>query len=181
MERIIRPAVDDDLESFAQIVNHYILTTSINFRDGAQSVEDWQATWVVLHEQYPWLVADRGGAIDGIAYATPWKLRSAYDWTVEVSVYVRDGFAGQGIGDALCRRLLELLDAQGYRAAIAVIALPNAAAVALHEALGFEHTGTMKQVGYKRGAWHDVGYWQRHHDPEGGPPRGIRPLDELEE
>ena len=130
-----------DLEQFAEIVNYYIETTTINFHDRPQSAEDWEATWEVLKESYPFVVAETDGVLGGIAYASPWKLRGAYDWTCEVTVYVRAGHERQGLGKALSKRMLEILEAQGYRAIVAVIALPNEASVALHEALGLPTHG----------------------------------------
>jgi len=159
----IRLATEADLEQFAEIVNHYIENTTINFHVRPLSEDDWEATWQVLHERYPFLVAMEGDLVKGIAWASPWKLRGAYDWTAEVSVYVRNGHEGQGIGRALCGRMLEIMDEQGYHAIVAVIALPNEASVALHQSLGFELGGTLKRLGYKNGQWRDVSYWQRLH------------------
>lgn len=176
---VIRLATESDLEQYAEIVNHYIESTAINFHDRVQSEEDWESTWRVLHERYPFIVADRDGLIVGIAYASPWKLRGAYDWTAEVTVYVREGHQRQGIGRALSARMLELLEAQGYRAIVAVIALPNDASVALHRSLGYEHAGTLKRLGYKLGEWRDVSYWQRLGAPDDSPPAAIRPVSEV--
>ena len=137
----IRLAEEADLEQFAEIVNHYIETTAINFHDRPQSEEDWETTWQVLHDRYPFVVAEKDGVLGGIAYASPWKLRGAYDWTCEVTIYVRAGHERQGLGRALSERMLEILDAQGYRAIVAVIALPNEASVALHEVARFRACG----------------------------------------
>ena len=181
MEHHIRLATEHDLEQYAEIVNHYIENTAINFHDRPQSEDDWEATWQVLNERYPFLVADAGaGLITGIAYASPWKLRGAYEWTAEVSVYVRVGHERQGIGRVLSQRMLEIMDAQGYRAIVAVIALPNDASVALHQSLGFELRGTLERLGYKRGEWRDVSYWERHSGPaDDAPPMPIRPVREV--
>jgi phosphinothricin acetyltransferase len=175
----IRLAQEADLEQFAEIVNHYIETTAINFHDRPQSEEDWEATWQVLHERYPFIAAEKDGVLGGIAYASPWKLRGAYEWTCEVTVYVRAGHERQGIGRALSARMLETLEAQGYRAVVAVIALPNEASVALHQSLGFEHAGTLKNLGYKLGAWRDVSFWQRSLGDASTAPEPIRLVSEV--
>jgi phosphinothricin acetyltransferase len=174
----IRLAEEADLEQFAEIVNHYIETTAINFHDRPQSDEEWEATWQVLHELFPFVVADKDGVLGGIAYASPWKLRGSYQWTCEVTVYVRAGHEHQGLGKALSQRMLEILHAQGYRAIVAVIALPNEASVALHKALGYEHAGTLKQLGYKKDAWRDVSFWQLVNDDDSAPDP-IKPISEV--
>jgi len=176
----IRLATEADLEQFAEIVNHYIENTTINFHVRPLSEDDWEATWQVLHERYPFLVATEGDLVKGIAWASPWKLRGAYDWTAEVSVYVRNGHEGQGIGRDLCSRMLEIMDTQGYHAIVAVIALPNEASVALHQSLGFELGGTLKRLGYKNGQWRDVSYWQRlHANADDSPPPALKLVSEV--
>jgi phosphinothricin acetyltransferase len=175
----IRLAEPTDLEQFAEIVNHYIETTAINFHDRPQSEEDWEATWEVLHEQYPFIVADKDGVLGGIAYASPWKLRGSYGWTCEVTVYTRAGHERQGIGKVLSQRMLDILEKQGYRAVVAVIALPNDPSVALHQSLGYEHMGTLKALGYKLDEWHDVSFWELQFGEPGTPPDDIKPVSEV--
>jgi phosphinothricin acetyltransferase len=175
----IRLAEPTDLEQFAEIVNHYIETTAINFHDRPQSEEDWEATWEVLHERYPFIVADKDGVVGGIAYASPWKMRGSYEWTCEVTVYVRAGHEHRGLGKALSLRVLDILEKQGYRSIVAVIALPNDARVALHRSLGYEHVGTLKNLGYKLGEWRDVTFWQRNNGDPSMPPDPIRPVSEV--
>jgi phosphinothricin acetyltransferase len=111
--------------------------------------------------EYPWLVAEDGASVVGYAYGHRFAPRAAYAWSVETSIYVGDGARGRGVGRALYDALLALLAAQGYRQAFAGIALPNPASVALHESVGFTPVGAYRDVGYKFGAWHDVGWWQR--------------------
>lgn len=175
----IRLAAAADIEQFAEIVNYYIENTAINFHEDIQSEEDWEATWEVLRERYPFVVADRAGVLGGIAYASPWKLRGAYRWTCEVTVYVRAGHERQGIGRALTSRMVELLEAQGYRAIVAVIAMPNDGSVALHESLGFKHAGTLQRLGFKGDQWRDVSFWQRLHGTADEAPDDIKPVSEV--
>jgi phosphinothricin acetyltransferase len=109
---------------------------------------------------HAWLVCERDGEVAGYAYGAPLKDRAAYRWTVEVSVYVGEGFARQGVGRELYQALFELMRRQGLRRIVAGITLPNDASVALHEGLGFELIGAFKRVGWKQGAWRDVSWWQ---------------------
>ncbi len=109
---------------------------------------------------HPWLVLDGLGAVAGFAYASPHRARPGYRWAAEVSVYVAQDVQGRGAGRALYTALLGLLRRQGLRVALAGIALPNPASVGLHEAMGFEPAGIFRAVGWKTGAWRDVGWWQ---------------------
>ena len=106
----------------------------------------------------------------GYAYACRWRERPAYDWSVEVSVYVDPARQGEGVGRALYAELFDRLGAQGYRIAVAGITLPNPASIALHEHLGFKPIGALREIGWKVGAWHDVGYWQLHLGPDAEDP-----------
>jgi phosphinothricin acetyltransferase len=175
MSWTIRLLSDVDLDQITDIVNEHIAIGVAHFGEEPTSAADWLRDWHEARNHYPWLVAARGDVVAGLAYARRFNARAAYDWTAEVSVYIRDGLRGQGIGSALYRRLLDIVDAQGYRCLIAGITLPNEASVRLHESLGFEHLGTLDRVGYKHGAWRSVGSWQRHTGPlDDSPPAPIR-------
>jgi L-amino acid N-acyltransferase YncA len=119
---------------------------------------------------HPWLVAERGGEVVGYAYACPHRTRAAYRWSVDVSVYVAAGQGGQGIGHDLYAELIARLRRQRFRMACAGITLPNPASIALHESLGFTRVGTMREIGWKAGAWRDVGWWQLELGPPGEQP-----------
>jgi phosphinothricin acetyltransferase len=112
-------------------------------------------------ESHAWLVALSGGAVAGYAYGSPHRSRAAYASSCDVAVYVDPGYARQGIGRALYAELLPALAGKDYHAAFAGIALPNAASIALHEAMGFAAVGIYREVGRKLGGWRDVGWWQR--------------------
>jgi phosphinothricin acetyltransferase len=155
----VRPATEDDLAHVRQIVNYFIENTVTNFRTEPQSLDEWRDAWRRLHSRFPWLVAadDR---IVGVAYAAPWNDRAAYQWTAEATVYVDPSSQRRGVGDALYTELLGRLRGQGFHSVVAVIALPNDPSVRLHERHGFVQVGQLIEAGYKRGAWHDVGFWQ---------------------
>lgn len=118
-----------------------------------------------LARTYPWLVAERDGEVVGYAYACPHRARPAYRWAVEVSVYVAAGQRGQGFGRALYGELVERLRRQRFQIACAGITLPNEASVTLHESLGFVIVGVYRRIGWKDGAWRDVGWWQLELEP----------------
>jgi L-amino acid N-acyltransferase YncA len=107
-----------------------------------------------------WLVAEVDGVLAGYAYGSPHRTRAAYASSCDVAVYVDPAFARRGLGRALYAALIERL-AGKYHAAYAGIALPNDASIGLHEAMGFTSVGIYREVGWKLGAWRDVGWWQR--------------------
>lgn len=117
---------------------------------------------------YPWLVAERDGEVIGYAYACPHRARPAYRWAVEVSVYVAADEHGHGHGRALYAELIERLRRQRFHVACAGITLPNEASIALHESAGFVPVGTYRRIGWKDGAWRDVGWWQLDLQPAAG-------------
>ncbi len=115
----------------------------------------------VCTARLPWLVAQSRDGVIGFAYASAWKGRCAYRYSVESTVYLEPGAAGRGLGTALYSALLERLRELGCHAVIGGIALPNEPSVALHEKLGMRKVAHFAQVGFKFGRWVDVGYWQR--------------------
>ena len=153
--------------------------TPISFEVEVPTVDEMRARIAETLEQYPWLVCERGDEILGYAYASRHRTRPAYQWSVDVSVYVREDLRRAGVGRALYVALLALLRLQGFRNAYAGIALPNSGSVGLHEALGFRPVGVYRGVGFKQGRWHDVGWWELslRTDPE--PPRPPRSPREL--
>jgi len=121
---------------------------------------------------HAWLVAEREGRVVGYAFATPFKERPAYRWSTSVSVYIAEGARGAGVGRTLYGALFDRLRERGFRMAVAGITLPNEASCGLHEGLGFELVGVNRQIGWKQGAWRDVGWYQLElaPAPEGPPP-----------
>jgi L-amino acid N-acyltransferase YncA len=134
-------------------------------------------------QTYAWLVAEDERSVVGYAYASRHRERASYRWAADVAAYVADGHRGRGVGGALYRALLALLARQGVRHACAGITLPNDASVALHESCGFQPVGTYRRIGWKLGAWWDVGWWQLELAPSAGdPPAEVGPpvrLDDL--
>ncbi|MGH2418106.1 MAG: GNAT family N-acetyltransferase [Candidatus Limnocylindria bacterium] len=129
----------------------------------------------------PWLVAedpDAGGVI-GYSYAGPHHRRAGYRWSVDVSAYLHPEWRGRGIGRGLYDVLLPILRRQQFVNVFAGIALPNPASVALHEAIGMRRIGVYERVGYKFGAWHDVGWWGMRITEPNDPPAEPIPLPEL--
>jgi len=182
---LVRSAIEHDLPGIAEIVNRAILETTAHFATEPDTIEEVREHWLASRDRFPWLVAVGSQApagpagVLGFARASPWKSRCAYEWTAEITVYVRPEHHRRGIGRSLYARLIETLTRQGYRTLLAGIALPNDPSVALHEAMGMRHVGTLPRVGYKFGRWLDVGYWQLDLPAAQRQPTTIRAIDQI--
>ena len=157
----IRPACEGDFAAIAAITSFYIANTAIHFGYEPVTAGEMAASWREHADRHPWLVAEEHGAIAGYAKASVWRSRPAYAWTCEVGLYLADDARGLGLGTALYAALLADVAARGFRSAIAGIALPNPASLALHARFGFESAGVVRDAGYKLGRWHDVAFFQK--------------------
>jgi phosphinothricin acetyltransferase len=164
----IRVATADDAAAIQAIYAPIVEHTFISFETEPPTVDEMERRIAATLPTLPWLVhEDDVGRVAGYAYAGRHAERPAYQWSVNVSVYLRDDTRGKRVGRRLYETLLPMLAALGYYQAFAGIALPNAASVALHESLGFAPLGVYRNVGHKLGAWRDVGYWQLELRPNG--------------
>lgn len=160
-----------DAAACAQIYAPHVEGSAVSFEERAPSAEELAARIERIAATHAWLVAEREGRVLGYAYGTAFNARPAYRWTTSVSVYVAVGERGRGTGRALYTALFDRLRERGFRMACAGITLPNEASVALHEGMGFEQVGLNRQIGWKAGAWRDVGWYQLELAPAGeGPP-----------
>jgi len=155
----VRPAEARDLEAIRSIVNREIAEGGAHFGLNPLSAEEVRAGFDRDSAVYPWFVAEGDDRVIGFAKGGAWKPRGAYEWAVEIGVYVDADCRGRGAGRALYDALLPELERRGFRCVIGGIALPNEASIRLHEAVGMTHIGTLPSVGYKHGRWRDVGYW----------------------
>jgi L-amino acid N-acyltransferase YncA len=157
--RDAEPASDAD--ACAEIYAPYVEESIVSFEERAPDAAEMRGRIEGVAATHPWLVAEHEGGVVG----------PAYRWTVGVSVYVAPGEQGRGVGRALYTVLFDRLRERGFRMAHAGITLPNEASVALHESFGFEQIGINREIGWKHGAWRDVGWWQLELTPAGyGPP-----------
>ena len=157
----MRMAEVADAAAIAAIYRPYVTDAVTSFEIDPPGAAEMARRIEAVLALAPWLVAldDAGGPI-GYAYASRHAERAAYQWSVDVTVYVREGHQRRGVGRALYGALFPLLRLQGFYVAHAGVTLPNAASVGLHESFGFLPVGVYPAVGWKFGAWRDVGWWQ---------------------
>lgn len=160
MKAAIRLANESDAMQMLAIYAPIVQQTPISFEIEPPSETEFQQRIKSYQQSLPWLVCEIDGEVLGYAYASPYRTRAAYQWSVESSVYVSVDHRRKGVAKALYTSVLQLLRLQGFYNVFAAIALPNTASVAVHEAVGFTPVGVFPKVGYKFGVWHDVGWWQ---------------------
>ena len=156
----IRPCLASDAARICDIYNHYVRETVITFEEDPVSEREMTERIRDVTARWTWLVAEDDGLVTGYAYASAWKTRAAYRFSVESTVYIAADNVGRGFGTQLYRALLAALRDQNVHYVTGGIALPNPASVALHERLGFRKNGHFSEVGSKFGRWVDVGYWE---------------------
>jgi phosphinothricin acetyltransferase len=171
---LLRAAKPGDISEITRIYAHAVRHGTASFELDAPDITEMTGRYqAMVATGYPYLVAQRAGELLGFAYAGPYRMRPAYKWTVEDSVYVAPQLQRHGVGSALLRRLVELSESKGYRQMIAVIGdSANAGSIELHRALGFHMVGTLANTGFKFGRWLDTVLMQRSLGPgAAAPPR----------
>jgi phosphinothricin acetyltransferase len=158
MSLAIRPAKTTDIPAITRIYAHAVKTGTASFElEPPDESEMAERMKVVLDGKFPFLVAEADGAVGGYAYASLYRTRPAYRFTVEDSVYVAPEMQRRGIGVALVRKLVEICTALGYRQMIAIIGDSNqAASIGVHKACGFTDAGNLRNIGWKFGRWLDT-------------------------
>jgi L-amino acid N-acyltransferase YncA len=174
----IRDADADDLPRITALYGREVLQGTASFELEAPLLAEMTARFEgVLDLGLPWLVAESDGAFAGYAYASPFRPRPAYRYSVEGSVYVEAGVRGRGVGRHLLEALVARLRSAGLRHLMGVISESDTsvASIALHRTLGFREVGVCRQVGWKHGRWLDVTLMQLDLAPDGGPPTAFQP------
>jgi L-amino acid N-acyltransferase YncA len=203
----IRLATTGDAAAVSAIYAPYCEGSAVSFEQVAPTAEEMAQRIATVTAQRPWIVlegasgpskarrgrasASAGGApraseeddacVIGYAYASPHNERAAYRWSVSTAIYIDGSHHRRGAGRALYTTLFALLRQLGYRQATAGITLPNPASVGLHAAFGFAPVGVYRQIGYKMGSWHDVGWYQVEIQPASARPADPRSIGELVE
>ena len=166
---MIRFAAAKDAAELLEIYAPYVTGTTVSFEYEVPAVEEFRRRVEETSARYPYLVWEEDGALLGYAYAHPYAARPAYQWSAELTVYLRQGAARQGLGSRLYGALFDLLRLQGVRTVYGCVTAENAPSVAFHQALGFREAGRFAQVGYKHGRWLDVLWLEKPIAPAGEP------------
>lgn len=165
---IVRDAMASDVPAIQAIYAHHVLHGLASFEEEPPSVEEMRSRWSKVCELgLPYIAAEIEGRLVGYSYATSYRPRAAYRYTVENSVYVQDGLAGRGIGKALLLELIARCGAGPWRQMLAVIGnRENHGSISLHRSCGFRFVGVLQSVGYKHEQWVDTVLMQRSLVPE---------------
>lgn len=176
---IIRTATPEDAQALLAIYTPYVTDTTITFEYDVPALDEFRQRIANTLMKYPYLVAEEKDVILGYAYASAFKTRSAYDWAVETSIYVKQGCHGRGVGKLLYTRLDALLEKQHIYSVNACITYPNDESIRFHEKMGYQTCAHFHQCGYKFGRWLDV-IWMEKHLKIASPPQAFVPFSDLE-
>lgn len=157
---MVRTVKLKDANEISEIYNYYILNSIVTFEETPVTVGEMREKIKSINSKLPWIVYEKDQQILGYAYASEWKSRCSYKYSVESTIYLRQGEEKKGVGTSLYTELIERLINIGFHVVIGGISLPNDASIALHEKLGFKKIAHFKEVGYKFENWVDVGYWE---------------------
>ncbi len=157
---MIRKVKSEDAKQICNIYNYYVEQTLISFEEEPVSEMEMLSRIKDIKVSLPWLVYEKDGRVIGYAYAHKWRERSAYRFSVESSVYIKNEFIGKGVGSELYKSLLVELKNSDVHAVIGVITLPNEKSQRIHEKFGFVKVAHFSEVGFKFNKWIDVGYWE---------------------
>jgi len=157
----IRIATPADRPAIDAIYRHYVLTSTCTYEETPEPDEARRAWFDAHGERHPVTVLESAGEVIGWGSLSPWKGRSGYRHSVELSVYLRPDACGQGHGTRLLADLVERATALGYHALVGGISADQEASIRLHERMGFTRVAHFRETGRKFGRWLDVVYYER--------------------
>jgi len=157
---MLRKVKISDAAAITKIYNFHVYNTIATFDLEPISIQEMETKITTITKNHPWFVYELNNVVVGYTYANYWKMRSAYNTTVESSIYIAEEAVGKGIGNTLYQHLLTELKNRNMNIVIGGISLPNNASVHIHEKFGFEKVAHFKKIGFKFNKWIDVTYWQ---------------------
>lgn len=178
-DKKIRLATEDDSDSLLEIYAPYITNTTYTFEYDIPTIMEFKERIAKIRKYYPWLVCEINKRIAGYAYASRFREREAYKWSVSLSIYINQDHHRRGIGRALYFALIELLRLQGFYNAYVAVTVPNIKSERFHEAFGFKEVGVYHKAGYKFDSWHDVKCYELKIQEHSLSPIEPRTIDEI--
>lgn len=175
----IIPANKEHYDAIFQIYKPFITDTIISFETIPPPFEEFSQRIVNTLISLPWLVCLYDQKVIGYAYASKYRQRVAYQWSVEVSVYINADYRRRNIATGLYTSLFGILELQNFKNILAGISLPNDASVSFHESMEFRKIADYDKIGYKFGKWHSVGWWQRSIGKKTNPPGEVIKMPNL--
>ncbi|URZ05655.1 GNAT family N-acetyltransferase [Clostridium felsineum] len=176
--RIVR---DCDIKEILNIYKPFIENTAITFDYEVPSIESFKDKVIGISKKYIYLVCEIDDKIVGYSYASTFNERAAYDWAVDLSIYVDDRYQKRGVGKALYYTLIEILKLQGYCNMYALVTASNLRSKSFHEYFGFKLSGTYHKSGYKFEKWHDVDVFEKIIEENSNSPHKILKANEVKE
>lgn len=180
----VRAAAPQDGERLLEIYTPFVISedsslSNVSFELEAPSLEEFRQRIVDISSKYPYLVAEVGEELLGYVYCHPYRERLAYQWSVEVTIYLAPTGQGKGVGRVLYEAMEAILRLQGITMAYSCITLGNEHSIKMHEALGYRLIGTFSKSGYKNGQWLDTVWLEKELQPCPPEPKNIKSWREI--
>lgn len=181
----VRAAAPEDAEQLLEIYTPFVISedsslSNVSFELAAPDVEEFRQRIKDISKQFPYLVGEVNGQILGYVYCHPYRERLAYQWAVEVTIYLAPAGQGKGLGRLLYETMEKLLCLQGVTMAYSCITVGNDHSIKMHEALGYRLIGTFTNSGYKNGQWLDTVWLEKQLQPCPKEPDNIKSWWELD-
>lgn len=175
-----RRATEDDVVPILAIYAPYVTDSAITFEYDVPSEEEFRQRIRTISTEYPYFVCESDGQIIGYAYAHRHMERAAYQWNAEISIYIRQGFTGKGLGKTMCQALIDLLRLQGIRNVFSCVTIPNERSAHLHHSMEFSTEGIFQNAGYKCGKWQTIAWFRKNIAPYTNEPAPFLPISRID-
>lgn len=157
---VIRFIRDSDHEGVLAVYAPYVLHTAITFEYEVPTLEEFSSRVRTISKHYPYLVCECDGQIVAYCYGSIHRVKTAYQWSVESTIYISEVYHHRGIADAMYRCLFEILKLQGFVNVYAGISVPDGKSDKFHSKFGFKYLGCFPKIGFKHGKWHDLKWYE---------------------
>lgn len=180
-ELLVRRATPEDATAILEVYAPYVKKTAITFEYEVPSLEEYVNRIIKISSRYPFLVAEEQDVIVGYAYASTFKERTAYDWSVETSIYIDQTKKSKGLGKKLYHTLEQILKEQNVTNLCACISYPNPESISFHKALGYKEVAHFHKCGYKFNTWYDMIWMEKFINPHSHVPDSFIPVNQIPE